>query len=234
MKNYISEILTGSVGLIGVLLGSLLTYKISSMQIKHEENRKILRNIYFRIFTELRYCFLTENAFRKEHDVAKKVSIIDLKQHLEEILENNIDIIDNQLFRLYHTLKSEQYFDDLSGGAGNYKYLALFSILIKNMYQIQKKEKLIDKYFKRDLRTLYYQYAIWFILMDKIQDWKKVEDILNKRFHFKRSFKAIYYGIFLKKLKYNREISIDEFIDLFVKYCRYEIIFPFNKIYWQK
>ena len=232
--NNLSEIFNGGlIAIVGVIIGAVSTYFIETSRIKKEENKTLLKNIYFRIFTELKYCFLTQNAFRKAHDVAKSVTVWDVKDYLEKLLEENIGIIDYKLFNLYHKIKSEQFFDDLSGGADNYKYLAYYCSLLRYMLKLDKSTRILDKNFKKDVKELSCKYAVWFFLMNRIKDWEKVEDILNKSFHFKRSYETITKSILLNNVYHNPKIDTNEFTRIFVDYCQYEIAFPFlHKYFW--
>jgi hypothetical protein len=167
--------------------------------------------------------------------VAKPVTIFDVRNHLELILEDNLGIIDNKLFILYHDIKSEQYFEDFTGGDDNYKYLAYYASLLDCMLKIDKSVKLLSRDFKKDVKYLYYQYRVWFFLMYNIRDWEKVENILRLSFHFKRSYKTISRSILLRNVSYNKRIGVDEFIKLFNDYAKYEIAFPIlHKYFWQR
>jgi hypothetical protein len=71
--------------------------------------------------------------------------------------------------------------------------------------------------------------------MKRIMDWSIVENVLNKDFYFKRSYKTIVNSIFIRSIINNQKIDTDEFIKLFVGYCRYDIVFPvLNKYFWIK
>jgi len=235
-SNFISNILQGGlIALFGVLVGTISTYCTDKFRNRREEKKILLKNIYFKMYTEIKYCFLTQNAFRKKHDIKKIITILELNEHLEKLLEENIGIIDNKLFNLYHKIKSEQYFEDFSGGIEDYRYLAFYAYFLKNMISLDRSVNILDKIFRKDIEKLFLKYIVWFGLMNRIKDWEKVENILNKDFHFKRSYKTIANSIFLKNVSYNSTISTDEFIKIFEDYCRYNIIFPIlNKYFWLK
>lgn len=193
--NHISEIISAVTGIIGVIIGSIITYCIETKRRKNDENNKILRKIYFQIYTELEYCYLSQNGILKGHDGAKNVSVADVKIQLKRLLEDNTEILDSGLFEIYHNIKSEQYFEyDITGSIADFKYLKLYAFLLKKMIGMQKKAKMTDKYFMKRLKYLYYQYLTWFNLMKYLMDWEQVEDILVQSFLFKRSFKSIANG----------------------------------------
>jgi hypothetical protein len=126
MESCILEIINPVTGIIGVIVGAIITSHIESTLHKNEENKKILRNLYFKIYTELKHCCLTQNGFRSTGiyiGVKKSISIGDINSRMEKLLENNIDIIDTNLFQLYHKIKSEQYRNDVTGGIAEYEYL---------------------------------------------------------------------------------------------------------------
>jgi hypothetical protein len=129
----IIAILTGMIGIIGVIVGSIFTNISDRVKMNYFDNKSISRKIYYKIFIDLKYCFQTETAFRKEHDVAKRISIGDLKNNIESLLENNIDILNKELFSFYYLLKSTQYFEDFRGGElDNIDDLELFSKILLN------------------------------------------------------------------------------------------------------
>jgi len=226
-KDFILGLISGGlIAIFSIVISSILSYITEICRNKKEEKRKLLKNIYFKIYTDIKYCFYTQNTFGKEHKVAKPITIFDVKNNLEVILEENIGIIDNRLFNLYNRIKSEQFFIDSSSGTNNYKYLSYFGSLLKYMLDINKTIKLFDKYYKKEVEDLYYKYVIWFILMKRIKDWEKVENILNKDFHFKRSYKEITKSRFLNNIHYNKKINTDEYIKIFIEYVRFEIPFP--------
>jgi hypothetical protein len=217
MSGISTEIIIGLMGLFGVLIGTSLTYLIDKLRIKYEENKNILRRIYYNIYTDLKYCFLTVDAFKSGHKSPDEISIIDMEKQIEELLESNIDIIDNNLFTLYHKLKMEQYYNDPSVSVSNYRYLNIFAELLKNMRKIQRKLKMIDKYFDRDIRELYYSYKVWYALMSKYHDWVIVEKILNKE--FKMKYTRIYNSLFFRIWSGNKKQSMNESIASFERYC---------------
>jgi len=220
--------------ILGVIVGAILTYFTDKFRNKKEEKKELLKKIYFKIYTDIKCCFLTQNAFRKNHKVEKIITISELNKHMETLLEENIGIIDNKLLIFYHKIKSEQYFKDSSNGIENYKYLAFYGSFLKNMLSLDRSVKILNNNFRKDIENLYNEYVVWFGLMNRIKDWEKVENILNKDFHFKRSYKTIANSIFIKKIKNNINISTDEYIKLFEEYCRYEIIFPIlNRFFWK-
>jgi hypothetical protein len=122
MNEVQSDITIGFTGIFGVLIGTILTYFVDKLRIKYEENKNILRRVYYNIYTNLKYCFLTDDAFKSGHKLPDEISIIDMEKQIEELLESNIDIIDNNLFTLYHKLKMEQYYNDPSASSSNYRY----------------------------------------------------------------------------------------------------------------
>jgi hypothetical protein len=217
MSELQTEITIGFIGIFGVLIGTILTYFVDKLRINYEENKNILRRVYYNIYTNLKYCFLTDDAFKSGHKSPDEISIIDMEKQIEELLESNIDIIDNSLFTLYHKLKMEQYYNDPSAGVSNYRYLNIFAELLKNMRGTQKKLKMIDKYFDKDIKELYYSYKLWFALMSRFQDWILVENILNKDFRMK--YTRIYNSLFFKRWNINKKQNIKESIEAFEKYC---------------
>ena len=236
INNFTLEIISGGIiAIFGIFIGSLLTYFTETFRKNKEDKKIILKNIYLKIYTEIKYFFLTQNAFRKGHDVKNIISLKELNEIMENLLKENIGIIDNRLFNFYHKLKSEKYFEDFSGGANDYKYLAFYGELLNNMLKLDKSTKMLNKYFKNDVKTLYYKYVVWFGLMNRLKDWEKVEDILNKDFHFKKTYKTIANSIFIKNISSNNLINTEEYSRIFIDYCRNEIIFPiFHKYFWEK
>jgi hypothetical protein len=233
--NFFTNKKDGLFAIVCLLIGAILTYFTENLRKNKEEKKILLKKIYFKIYTEIKYCFLTQNAFRKEHKVNKIVTISELNEHLERLLEENIGIIDKKLFNIYHKIKSQQYFIDNLGGIKNYEYLAFYGSLLKNMLDLDRSVNILNKYFKKDIEMLFYEYVVWFGLMKRIKDWKKVENILNKDFHFKRSYKTIAHSIFLKNVINNFKIDTNEFISIFEDYCKFEIAFPvLNKYFWLK
>jgi hypothetical protein len=233
---HVSEITNQLTGIIGVIAGSLLTFYLDAVKHKSEEDKKLLRNLYFKIYTELNHCYITQNGFRNVHvyvDVEKSISIRDVNSRLEKLLEYNIDNIDCDLFQLYHKIKSEQYRNDITDGLVDYEYLDLYASLLENMINTLKKTKMSNKYLVNIFKKLHYQYSIWYSLMKRILDWEKVETILINDFLFKRTFNKIKTSIFLNKLYNNKRLNEDEFIKLFEEYCFRKIKFPIlNKYFW--
>jgi hypothetical protein len=231
-------IINPAMGIIGVIVGAIITYHIESINHKNEENTKLLRNLYFKIYTELEHCCLTQNGFRNVNvyiDVTKSISIGEINSRMEKLLENNIDIIDANLFQLYHKIKSEQYRSDVTGGIAEYEYLIFYASLLKNMINILRKTKMSNKYLLDIFENLHFEYLVWYSLMERILDWEKVETILIKSFLFNRSFKKINNSIFVKRLYKNKKLNKneDEFIKIFEEYCFKKIKFPvLNKYFW--
>jgi hypothetical protein len=230
------SIISALAGIIGVIAGSLLTYHLEIKKLKKENNLKLLRNIYYKIYTEIELCFLSQNNFSKDlyMGLEKGISIHEIKNHLENLLENNIELIDSELFNIYHIIKSDQYSEDNTSGLIDYKYLKLFAQLSLCMITIMKKSKMSDKKLFKRLSCLYYEYSVWFFLMERLMDWEQVQNILNKNMFFKRTFKTIMNSILIKKLYKNKHIKTDEFIQIFEDYCRKKITFPiFSKYFWK-
>jgi hypothetical protein len=237
MKKYnlILEIINPIIGIIGVIAGSILTSHLNSKKHKNEENKKILRNLYFKIYTELEHCCLTQNGFRNIDvyiGMKKSISIVDVNNHLKKLLEDNIDIIDSDFFQLYHKIKYEQYYNDVTGGIADYEYLDLYATLLKNMITTLKKTKMANKYLVNIFDNLRYEYLVWYSLMKRILDWEKVDAILIQSFLFERSFKKINNSFFINKLYNNKKLNEDEFIKKFEKYCFKKINFPCKCYYF--
>jgi hypothetical protein len=220
----------------GAIVGSITIAHIETTRQKNEENKKLLRNLYFKIYTELEHCYLTQNGFRNVNvyiGVTKSVSIVEINSHIEKLFENNIDILDANLFQLYHKIKSEQYRSDVTGGIAEYEYLKLYASILKDMTIVLRKTKMSNKYLLKIFKNLHFEYLVWHSLMERILDWKKVETILIGSHYFKRSFKKINSSIFVNKLFKNKKLTEDEFIKLFKEYCLKEIKFPvLNKYFW--
>ena len=241
MSNYksymfISQIISPLSCIISVIVGSLLTYCLEFSKRKRENNEKLMKNIYFKIYTVIEHCYLSQNNFSKELYIglAKCISVIELKNYIEKLMDDNFDIIDSRLFKVYHIIKTDQYFDDITGGLKNFKYLELFANLSLWMIKIMKKSKMADKEIIQRLDCLYYEYSVWFSLMERLMDWEQVQNILIKEMFFKRTFKSIKNSIFINKLYKNKNINTDEFVNLFEAYCCKKITFPiFNKHFWQ-
>lgn len=219
-----------------MIVGLIITSLIESIKHKNEENKKLLRNLYFKIYTELEHCYLTQNGFRNVGvyiGLKETISIASINSRIEKLLEDNIDIIDSNLFQLYHKIRSEQYYNDVTGGIAEYEYLFFYASLLKDMINILEKTKMSNRYLLNIFKNLYFEYLVWYSLMKRILDWEKVETILVKSFLFKRSFKSMQNSIFLKKLYNNKKLNEDEFIELFEKYCFNRIKFPvLNKYFW--
>jgi hypothetical protein len=224
-----AELVIAFMGLFGVLIGTVLTSFSERLRAKYEENKNILRRIYYNIYTDLKYCFLTDDAFTSGHKSADEVSIIDMGKQIEESLESNIDIIDNNLFTLYHQLKMTQYYNDSSTGVSNYRYLNIFAELLKNMRRTQKKSKMIDKHFDNDIKELYYSYRVWFALMSKLRDWVIVENLLNGE--FKMTYTKLYNSLFFRMWDKSKIQDNDRLIKLFKDYCAKKITFPRCRVF---
>jgi len=226
IKPYLAPIITGCAGLLGVFIGAILTSRRDSKRkIKDEENRRI-KKIYFPIYTEIYHYFATENNFRKHHDVIHKISINEIKQKLQIILEDNYDILDNFLFRILDKIKSEKYYDDLSGGERNRNYLAVFCSFMKEFLRLQKKHKILDKNFNKEVSNIYYAYFLWFILYRKIRDWDRVGEILWLKDLMKLSYRRMCKGLFIQIWFYNYKLHGEYAAELFEKYSRMEVAFP--------
>jgi len=166
-NNMIIATIIGSLGaIIGGMIGALLTYCLESSRRKREDSEKLLKYIYFKIYTEIEHCFLTKNNFNKDAYIGliKGISVIEIKNHIENLLENNFDLIDSRLFYIYHIIKSNNYFDDYTGGIENYKYLELFANLSLWMKEAMKKSRMSDKKIIKKLDCLYYEYSIFIVV----------------------------------------------------------------------
>jgi hypothetical protein len=85
------------------------------------------------------------------------------------------------------------------------------------MRKTQKKQKMIDDYFDKDIKELYYSYKLWFALMLKLQGWIVVETILNKEFRMK--YTKIYNSRFFKRWHKNKTQNMKESVEAFENYC---------------
>jgi hypothetical protein len=223
--------LTGIIGIIGVIVGSILTNISDKIKLNHFENKNINRKIYYKLFADLKYCFHTETAFRKEHDVAKKVSISDLKNNIEILLENNMDILNNELFSIYYCLKSTQYFDDFRGEEfSNIDNLDIFSNLLLHMHLALRKTKMVNKDFLNDIEDTYYCYKIWHLLMVRFQNWDTVYQILQMKWEFKKTFKEIYKNKNVIKLLGFKNITDERTSEIFMEYCKNKTNLSLNKL----
>jgi hypothetical protein len=233
ISNYISEIIIGILGLAGIIIVPLITYHLEQKRHKGDINNKILKNIYFRIYMELDNYISVQYSHIGGIPVNKIITIDEIKNNIEELLKENIEILDSYLLLLYHKIKSGKYFVDITGDIKDYEYLKSFELLIKDMIKIQKETKIFNKYFTKKLKALSDEYVLRYILMKRIMDWKIIEDKLIKKMFFKRSLNKIVNSIFIKKICNNKNINTDLFIELFEKYCTKDIKFPiFHKYYW--
>jgi len=206
-------------GFLGIFLGAFLTHIFQWLEDNRIENRKTFKKIYYKIFPELKYFFLNNNVLEKT--IYSKQKVIDLKNKIENILDNNIDYLDKQLFSIYYyDLKSDEYQKNLGFEEFiSINYLDIFSKILSCMRSILRKPSMIDKLLLNDVDELYYCYKIWFMLMEKIQNWDHVDYILQGRYLYKISFKEIYNNKQIKKLFKNENIEDESFNDIFNKYC---------------
>jgi hypothetical protein len=226
-EQIINNSITAGSTLLGVLIGAFITI-ISEKNIrKTDEEKQIVRKIYFPLYSEVYNFFTTQNAFRKEHDVLEVVSIDRLKKEMKQILHNNIEILDNFLFRIYKKLESEKYFEDFSGGERDKEYLAVFGMFMKEFLRLVRKNKILDKKSILEIEDIYYKYMLWFILLKKIKDWDKVNNILQSRQMFKRDIKKMVNSKFIDLWFKDYKIQGEYAIEVFNEYSRYEVIFPY-------
>ena len=240
-NNYISEIVNAIKNIfgviIGIIFGSIWTYRIDLAKKRDKENDELLKNIYFKIYLELNNYISNQYAYRGGWSGKKPISFMKIKKHLEDLMEKNMDIIDTRLFSLYLKIKSEQYFDDnLYGDDENRKYLNFYASLISYMIKTLKKSKMSNKKpFIKKVEELFYEYKVRFLLSNKMLDFDNVENILIMSFNFKRTYKTIAKSSFIENLCNNDKIDNDEFNEIFNKYCNKEIVFPiFNKYFWKR
>jgi len=215
---------SGIFGLIGVLLGTIFTYIFTRYNDYLLENKKKGRRIYYKLFTELKYCFQNINTINN-HSEVEKISIKELKNKIETILDEDIDVLDKKLFGIYHCLKSNKYSEKFGGEYFNdINYLDIFSELLSCMYSTFKCFKLVDKILLKEVEEQFYRYKIWHLLMENFQSWSIVERIftLNPFVNFKLSNKEIYKNKLLNKLIKNInniDVEDEEIMDIFSKYC---------------
>jgi len=220
MCNFVIQIIIAFSGLFGVILGVFLTNISTRFLNLSLENIKMGKKIYYRIFTDLKFCFFTETAFRKEHDTAEIISIKRLKIEVEEVLKRNIEFLDGNLFSIYHRLISDKYFENFGGEVfKNIEYLKIFSELLNCIHSVFKKHKMVDKILLNEVKELVYSYKVWHLLLEKFQNEKTVEDILMMKWQFKNSFYDMYNNKFMKKLIKNKNIDDEDFITQFEELC---------------
>jgi hypothetical protein len=219
-KDNMIQIIIAEIGLFGVILGVVLSTIFTKIININYENIKIGKRIYYRIFTELKYCFLTETAFRKGHDTAKIISISELKTEVEDVLKNNTEYLDKDLFSIYHSLISDNYFENFAGDTfKNIEYLKIFSELLNCIYTVFKKYKMVDKILLNELNELVYSYKIWHLLLEKFRNESNVEHILMLKWQFKNTFYDIYRNKKVQKLIKDADIDDEDFLDQFGTLC---------------
>jgi hypothetical protein len=206
-------------GFLGIFLGAFLAYVFQWLEDNRIENIKTFKKIYYKIFPELKYFFVNNNVLEKT--IYSKQRVDDLKNKIENILDNNIDFLDKKLFSIYYyDLKSDEYHKILGFEVFiSINYLNIFSKILSCMRSMLKKPSMIDKILLNEVEELYYCYKIWFMLMERIQNWDNVDYILQRRCLYKKSFKEIYKNKQIKKLFNNKDIEDEQFNDIFNKYC---------------
>ena len=180
-------------------------------------------------------CYLTQITYSTATGFFNEViHITEVRNHLLRLFEEN-DITENYLLELYCDIKPDQYYNsNVFDDSEEYKYLNIYSILLKNMMNLMIKRKMSKEFIKR-IKHLFYNYSVWSILMRRIQDWDKTENVLTKEMFFKRSFEKITKSYFIKNICRNKYLSVDMFIKLFEEYSEKKIIFPiFHKYFWKK
>jgi hypothetical protein len=212
--------------LLGAIIGSISTHILKWIEDNRTEIKKTGRKIYYKIFPELKYFFLCDNTSEKPS--FSKLKVNEMKKRIENILEENIDFLDKKLFSIYYyNLKSDEYYESLGYSEFiNINHLEVFSKILMCMHSVFKKPSMIDKKLLKDVDELIYCYKTWFLLMDKFQDWTLVDNILQGRCLFKKTFKEIYGNKLFHKLLKCENVDDDEFYEIFSKYCIDEISIP--------
>jgi len=204
---------------LGIFFGAFLVHLFQWLEDNRIENRKTFKKIYYKIYPELKYFFLNNNMLEKT--IYSKQRVIELKNKIESILDNNIDFLDKKLFSIYYfDLKSDEYQKSLGFEEFiSINYLDIFSKILSCMQSILKKPSMLDKILLIDVDELYYCYKIWFMLMEKFQNWDQVDYILQGRNLYKISFKGIYNNKYIRKLFKNQNMEDELFNNIFNKFC---------------
>jgi hypothetical protein len=210
-------------GLAGVVLGVGLTHFSNWIEDNRSENKKMSKKIYYRILPKLKYFFLNDDVSAKPTFSESEVK--ELKKKIENILEENIDFLDRELYSVYcNDLKSDKYYENLGYSLFiGINHLETFAKILSCMYSTIRKQSIINNKILKDVDELKYCYKTWFLLMEKFQNWFFVDNILQGKSLYKRTFKEIYEKRLIHKLLHCETIEDNEFYDVFSKYCFGEI-----------
>jgi hypothetical protein len=214
---------TALIGFGGVGLGAILTYISNWIADNRSENKRTSKNVYYKILPELKYFFINDSISEKSTFSESKVN--ELKERITNIFEEDINFLDKKLYSVYcDDLKSDEYYESLGYSLFiNINHLETFSKILSYMHSMFRKQSMIDKKLLNDVDELKYCYKIWFLLMEKFQSWFFVDNILQGKSLYRRTFKEIYKNRQFHKLLNCETIEESEFYDIFLKYCFGEI-----------
>lgn len=178
-------------GFLGALFGALITggialftYMKQNINDNNKELREKYNNLYSKLIFELFNYIDIRTNFGRGHDIDDDQFDGERVPYILNEIKGKLLYLEPTLLKDLQEVTRFDYFDDLAGFQYQRHYLKLFSKLLGNLLEINKKISVLNKDIVRSAQLYQFRYALWCYATMCFCDYNKAAGLMSYEFYF--------------------------------------------------
>ena len=180
-----STIIGALIGVIGIIIGVLLTYSMSKIMVSTKKKSEYLQKVHLKILSMAEIWFMAETQFRGSHDLKSDYEGSQFISFFKSTLEENIEIIEGDLYQVYIDLKYMDFVEDFSGFMMNLNAIEKLNVVVDEFIKENKKLKICKNEIMDRYKKLRNSVNLWIWFSKNIHEVTTINTIMAMKWNFK-------------------------------------------------
>lgn len=180
-----STIIGALIGVIGIIIGVLLTYSMSKVMVSTKKKSEYFKKVHLKILPMAEIWFMAKTQFRGSHGLKRDYEDSQFISFFKSTLEENIEIIEGNLYQVYIDLKYMDFVEDFSGFIMHLDAIEKLNVVIDELIKENKKLKICKNEIMDRYKKLKNSVNLWIWFSKNIHEVAAINTIMTMKWNFK-------------------------------------------------